>query len=302
MFYSLALAFLLAASLLPPVYIRYIPFRTVVAPAVKRRLFGSYAGIFMCEYIGISIAFSTSVIASTWMFCKFFLMTAWIPYVLANLYFIRPYLPQHLFILGIQSIYMICMHTLSMNIVLSFIAPDQFDAYVIYHEILYISLFMLFLPIIRWFFLKIFIQHQALHRPYIWKYCCLIPFLLSINQGFFMVSPQPLSQLYIWPRFFNALAGITLAMAVYQGISHLSQHIVICKKNIQLQNKMQLLHQYAQSLEASYRRMSILRHDTRHQIRILSMLLQEGKTDEALAFIHTMQRELQPRTSHRSQS
>ena len=76
MFYSLALAFLLAASLLPPVYIRYIPFRTVVAPAVKRRLFGSYAGIFMCEYIGISIAFSTSVIASTWMFCKFFLMTA----------------------------------------------------------------------------------------------------------------------------------------------------------------------------------------------------------------------------------
>ena len=117
-----------------------------------------------------------------------------------------------------------------------------------------------------------------------------------------MASPSPLSQLYIWPRFFNALASIALAMAVYQGISHLSQRLILHKKNILLQNRLQQLRQYARSLDASYRRMSVLRHDTRHQIRILSALLQEKNTDEALTFIHTLQHELQPHTEKRRPS
>ena len=106
-----------------------------------------------------------------------------------------------------------------------------------------------------------------------------------------MASPSQLSQLYIWPRFFNALAGITLAMAVYQGISHLSQRLIIHKKNILLQNKLQQLRQYARSLDASYRNMSIL-----------SALLQEKNTDEALAFIHSLQQELPPHTEKRRPS
>ncbi len=302
MYYALILAFLLAFSLLPPVYIRYVPFQTVVTPRTKRVLIGMYVCIFLCEFLGMSTAFYTTALAPTWLFCKFFLMFAWIPYFLVNLCVIRPYMPQHIFILGMQSIYMISMHTLSMNIVLSFVPANQFDSYIIAHEALYITLFILFLPIIRWFFLKIFLQHQAIHRPYIWKYCCLIPLLISVNQGFFMASPSPLSQLYIWPRFFNALAGITLAMAVYQGISHLSQRLILHKKNILLQNRLQQLQQYARSLDASYRGMSVLRHDTRHQIRILSALLQEKNTDEALTFIRTLQHELQTHTEKRRPS
>lgn len=302
MSYSLILAFLLAFSLLPPAYIRYVPFQTIVTPHTKRILIGMYMCIFLCEFLGMNAAFYTAALAPTWMFCKFFLMVAWIPYFLVNLCIIRSYIPQHIFILGMQSIYMISMHTLSMNIVLSWVPAAQFDAYIVVHEVLYIALFILFLPIIRWFFLKIFLQHQAIHRPYIWKYCCLIPLLISVNQGFFMASPSPLSQLYIWPRFFNALAGIALAMAVYQGISHLSQRLIIHKKNILLQNKLQQLHQYTRSLDASYRRMSVLRHDTRHQIRILSALLQEENTDEALAFIHTLQQELPPHIEKRRPS
>ncbi len=302
MSYSLILAFLLAFSLLPPAYIRYVPFQTIIAPRTKHTLIGTYSVIFLCEFLGMSTAFYTDALAPTWLFCKFFLMFAWIPYFLANLCLIRPYIPQHIFILGMQSIYMISMHTISMNILLSWVPASQFDAYIVAHEALYILLFILFLPVIRWFFLKIFLQHQAIHRPYIWKYCCLIPFLISVNQGFFMASPSPLSQLYIWPRFFNALAGITLAMAVYQGISHLSQRLIIHKKNILLQNKLQQLRQYARSLDASYRNMSVLRHDTRHQIRILSALLQEKNTDEALAFIHSLQQELPPHTEKRRPS
>ena len=302
MSYSLILAFLLAFSLLPPAYIRYVPFQTIIAPRTKHTLIGTYSVIFLCEFLGMSTAFYTDALAPTWLFCKFFLMFAWIPYFLANLCLIRPYIPQHIFILGMQSIYMISMHTISMNILLSWVPASQFDAYIVAHEALYILLFILFLPVIRWFFLKIFLQHQAIHRPYIWKYCCLIPFLISVNQGFFMASPSPLSQLYIWPRFFNALAGITLAMAVYQGISHLSQRLIIHKKNILLQNKLQQLRQYARSLDASYRNMSVLRHDTRHQIRILSALLQEKNTDDALAFIHSLQQELPPHTEKRRPS
>ena len=156
MSYSLILAFLLAFSLLPPAYIRYVPFQTIVTPHTKRILIGMYMCIFLCEFLGMNAAFYTAALAPTWMFCKFFLMFAWIPYVLVNLCIIRSYIPQHIFILGMQSIYMISMHTLSMNIVLSWVPAAQFDAYIVVHEVLYIALFILFLPIIRWFFLKIF--------------------------------------------------------------------------------------------------------------------------------------------------
>ena len=299
MIYLLTLAFILAFSLLPPVYLRYIPFQHVITPSVKRRLLCSYTVIFILEYMGLGIAFCSHWIPSTWLYCKFFLMFSWIPYVLCNLFLIRPYLFQHIFILGLQSMYMILMQTVSMNIMLSHIDFSQFDAYLIVHEFLYTFLFILFSPILRWFFLKIFVHYQALQRPYIWKYCCFIPFLLSINQGFFMVSPSPLSQVHIVPRCFSAIAGITLALAIYHGIYHLSQHLQLCQKNILLQNKMQQLQHYALSLEASYRRMYILRHDTRHQIRILATFLQEKNTQDALALLHKFQHELNQSDSRR---
>ena len=81
MSYSLILAFLLAFSLLPPVYIRYIPFQTIVTPHIKRILIGMYMCIFLCEFLGMNAAFYTAALAPAWMFCKFFLMSCILRYL-----------------------------------------------------------------------------------------------------------------------------------------------------------------------------------------------------------------------------
>lgn len=65
MSYSLILAFLLAFSLLPPAYIRYVPFQTIVTPHTKRILIGMYMCIFLCEFLGMNAAFYTAALAPT---------------------------------------------------------------------------------------------------------------------------------------------------------------------------------------------------------------------------------------------
>ena len=51
--------FLFLLSLLPAVYLRYLPFRTILAPKARRRLLQGYALIFFAEFaISVLLFFS----------------------------------------------------------------------------------------------------------------------------------------------------------------------------------------------------------------------------------------------------
>lgn len=277
---------LFSLTLLPPVYLRLLPFQKYITAEHKRGLYRGYVTTFILETIALWVAVvKLDLLPITWLTYKYLMTIGWIPYFILNIFFIRHYLAQHLFILGMQFIYTICIHTISMNILLLFIPSDVFFYYLPLQFILYIILFFLCFPLVRPFFTEIFSRFHPLNNRYFWNYICPLPLILCINEAYFAMSASPLSQILLLPRICLGIAGIIMAVCVRTGLLQLEQHVQLYKNNYALLAQMQSMDTYTQTLENSQLHMSILRHNNRHHLSVLSELIREDKKEEALQLI-----------------
>lgn len=127
MTYILICSFSFVLTMLPPVYLRYLPFQKILQPVQKKRLKTGYAVISLGEIAVLAILTQAGLIAFNWISLKILISVCWLPYFFLNVLFIRQHLAQHIFILGMQSIYTITIHTLqSMYFFFSFLTPVIF--------------------------------------------------------------------------------------------------------------------------------------------------------------------------------
>ena len=96
---------LLLVSMLPSVYLRYLPFRSVLDAHKRKYLLHGYAIIFFLELTGALFLLYNGIIPYNFQTFKIiWIFFGYIPYFILNLILIRPYVAQHFFILGIQQI------------------------------------------------------------------------------------------------------------------------------------------------------------------------------------------------------
>ncbi|MCH4188557.1 MAG: GHKL domain-containing protein [Megasphaera sp.] len=277
---------LFTLTALPPVYLRLLPFHDFLTARQKQFLYTSYALTYILETIAlwITVAYG-DLLPHSWTTYRQLVTISWIPYFALNIAIIRQYTAQHIFILGMQSIYSLCIHSLSLNIILLFIPRAQFLYYVPLHFILYMALFFICLPIIRPFFAETFSRFHPLDNRYFWKYICPLPLVLCISEEYLAINESPLSHEFLIPRICLGIAGILIGVCVRIGLLQLEQHVQLYKKNYALLAQVQSMNTYTQRLEDSQLHMSVLRHNNRHYLSVLSELITEGKREEALAFI-----------------
>jgi sensor histidine kinase YesM len=147
------------------------------------------------------------------------------------------------------------------------------------------ALFFICLPIIRPFFAETFSRFHPLDNRYFWKYICPLPLVLCISEEYLAINESPLSHEFLIPRICLGIAGILIGVCVRIGLLQLEQHVQLYKKNYALLAQVQSMNTYTQRLEDSQLHMSVLRHNNRHYLSVLSELITEGKREEALAFI-----------------
>lgn len=94
-------------------------------------------------------------------------------------------------------------------------------------------------------------------------------------------------------RVFQALSGIFMAVIMYTGTRQMSHQVHTQQKSHLLGAQMEALSDYTGLLQEMQKRMSIFRHDSRHQLRLLSELIQQGDDEAALTFLDTLHTELQ---------
>ena len=92
----------------------------------KKHLLIGYALFTIAELILVPAIFLTHLLPFSWLSFKEISFFNWLPFFIFSLVIIRAYIPQQIFILGMQSAYSLFTHTLAMNIVLLFIADDDF--------------------------------------------------------------------------------------------------------------------------------------------------------------------------------
>ena len=103
-------------SLLPTAYLRYYPFRSIATLQQQRILLVGHLIIFLVEFVLVYALFCSGGVAFRGgVFQKLYFIGYW-PHFLLLMFTIRPFWFRHLFVLGIQAIYMVFIHTVTLPV------------------------------------------------------------------------------------------------------------------------------------------------------------------------------------------
>lgn len=172
MFFLLALALVLLQ--LTGVWLRYLPFADTVSKRQRRNLQRLTAGwgiIAFLSYAAVMTVYDGDVL-------RFKLLVAfgWVPFFLISYYCIPRGFVQHLFVLGMQSLFAILLHTAS-GFVVGVVLP--FDYGELIHMLTlntcYLLLFLLLIPLERRLFCKLVPVQRFFQYRHLGLYIALMP-------------------------------------------------------------------------------------------------------------------------------
>lgn len=285
--------FLFLLSLLPAVYLRYLPFRSILAPKVRRRLLQGYALIFFAEFaISVLLFFFGILSYGFHTFKLFYIFFGFLPYFLLNLCMIRPYLAQHIFILGMQFILSSTISTIAILLVLTFNnESDFFDHFATYCA-LNLTIYLTALPIVRPFFRQIFLRFSTISTDRFWLYICPLPLLMLAHDVYFSTSPEVLASRYLFPRILLFICGVLIALAAWRGLEYILQQAATTERNLTLLTRMNSIGEYTRTLQEKQARLAIVRHDLRHNAQMLADLISRGEDDAAMRLVQRMSEQI----------
>lgn len=177
--YAFATVFLFCFSLLPPAYLRYYPFRSVAGPRRRKVLLLGHLWIFFLEFLLLAALFSRGALKLESGMFQFLYLFCYLPHLLLLVFTIRPFWFRHLFVLGLQAIYMIFVHTLSLEAFKLFLPDSWHIGRVLPYFIIYLVLFLLGMPLALKVIGRLFTPEQlTFPRSAFWPYLGPVPLLL----------------------------------------------------------------------------------------------------------------------------
>ena len=160
---------------------------------------------------------------------------------------------------------------------------------------MYNLLLLITLPGMTYLFRKIFPQDLLQNRPASWKFIGPLPLLLDYYQA--IVLPlYDLDELwdYLLPRVLLITVGGLAVVMVNYGIVQYKETIKLQRMNQRLGSQLEQMNRYMQLLRDEQQKQAILRHDNRHQLRILRELIEEGRREDGLRMVKQLLKEMKP--------
>ena len=281
--------FLFLLALLPAVYLRYLPFHTILTPKVRRRLLRGYAVIFFAELvISLLLLFFGVLSYSFYTFKSFYIFCGFLPYFLLNLCLIRPYVAQHIFILGMQFILSATVSTVAILLVLIFTGESAFFDYFSSYCALNLTIYLTVLPIVRPFFEQIFLRFSTISTDRFWVYICPLPLLMLIHDIYFSASAEIFAVRHLFPRILLLVSGVLIALTAWRGLEYILRQAATTERNLMLLTRINSIGEYTRTLQDKQARLAIVRHDLRHNAQMLADLISRGEEDAAMQLVKNM--------------
>lgn len=274
-------------------YLRYLPFSARLLPEERSRLrkyILCWAPVAFTIYTAFFYHTGCNVITF-----KRIQYVGWIPFFAFSLVVIRHGAMRHVFVLGMQALWLFMLHTISSVLILVLLPPTlgTGDNRLLSQPIVYICCFLLLLPLERRFF-------RNLLPPYLftgsrWAGWCFAILPLGIcATPFFLLLDRPLmnTKTDMLLHFIRFLWGLTLyKYALYAG-ERAAQIQSGQHTNELLSQQLQALESHAAMLQSRAEAVQRARHDLRHYNRLLASLLDAGEVGKARTLIETQDREL----------
>lgn len=229
---------------------------------------------------------------------KISLTLGWLPYFLLSFLWLPRMVPQQIFVLGMQGLWVFFIHTLSMVTIL-FMPGIYALTDKLYMELIgYLVYFILTFPLAIHMFRDMCPSRQLIRgKPYGY-YIAMLPIiiclmLIPISMDDRLWSPDKLAA-----RFISVFAFIALYRYVYLESRDLEDEILTRSAGEIREKAIRFFQNYTILVQDSMKQVAIMRHDVRHNIHTLYKLISTGKQDEALSMLESYDDDLEKAASH----
>ena len=273
------LPILIALGQLVDTYIRWLSFSKLELPQLKLKIFAysaiwSVASIFLYKILFDSFGINGATY-------KAIVMLGWLPYFLICLKKI-PGLPQNIFVLGMATICSLVQHTIS-----SAISLKLWEGKIAYELLLneaagYLLLFVIFLPICGRYFINLLPSREFFDLKPIGIYIAILPLIISSSHiiriadgALFHSDLERLSRIYLPLVFFFFYRYILNAAKNFYDLQKLERNKQL------LEDRLMTLKEYNALAEENQKKISVIRHDLRHNYNLIYTLLESGDIEAA---------------------
>lgn len=277
------IAFLLSVILLPSLLLRYLPFRRFLTHEQNKQLGYWYLAWFILLYALEVYLLQTCGVSLK--FYKLSVMLGWLPYLFINIFCIPRHLEHHLFVAGMQTMYVMLLHGAGV-VILSALVPNYDIIQFCYMQTsLYLLLFAATFPLIKHFFDRVFLARHAINDRKYWRSVCLLPILIVGDLVYLSYSEKVLALELLVPRLILLPTFVILMRAFAYDVTRLEDQASADANNKFLSMQLNSLKEHTSLMEENNRKLAVFRHDIRHYNRLLYSLIKEDKTEAALSFI-----------------
>ncbi len=283
--YILSLAIGLTTIQLLGAYLRYLPFEKELSEEDQHRLWrylAAWAPVAVVIYAGYF-----SHVGVTEESYRRISSLGGFPFFAVSLLVLPRSIPRHVFIIGMQTLWLLLVHTVAGTLILTFL--PMFSTGIertLSQTVIFIAIFLLLLPAVRPVFRHLLPPVQLFEeRPMGW-YLALLPLGLCVSP---ILNFMHRTFIYTWTDRIERLLLLAWVFVIYRYVILMSRRMAAAQRQESerrvLAKEVHALENYASLLAERDQDVRRLQHDLRHYTRMMTSLLKNGQTEEALALI-----------------
>lgn len=268
-------------------FLRYLPFSSTMTSVELKNL---QRGLLIWSAINFLV--NVEAVLEFGLSAKLFktaLFIGWVPYFLIFLATVRRPLKEHIFVLGMQVIWVLMLHssvTLVDWILLTVEAPLPLDILNL-HGILYLMLFVALLEVECKLFYDVLPSKKIFPKNFSWGEA-IMPAVIAASIVTLMADGnyphgwrEQISRIGIPIFFFMMYRSMSISTKLTEERNQ-REHA-----NERIKRRLETLRDYNLMMQEHQRRLEIFRHDRRHNYRLISAMLDAGDLRAAIDHVQT---------------
>ena len=275
------------------VFLRYIPFHTIVSKKQKKQLLLSYAAFFIVQFALLLLFFSK--LTHTPKSYKLIIFCFGICYFIINCILIPNQFFKHIFILSVQSIYSLFLHSFAALLTNLYFFNMPINVQFQFQSFGFLVLFFIFFYPLLIIMKNSFLLRIGEEKHYYWKWIWLIPCFTFFGN---IIATMNSNWISTWQQFlarmFMAITVIASWKCINIDFNEIDEKMRVKNENEFLNLQIKAISDSAYLIEKEEEKIKILRHDMRHQTQMLFSLISGNENDKALEMLKKLNTELFP--------
>lgn len=264
---------------IPGIIIRYLPFHKELNTKKRNLLFATYLIFLIMETIVLFLLINKNGMR-IFAFKKAVILGG-IIFILINCIIIKSKFFQHMFISGMQSIYVLFLHTIVAFIQSYFFSSESIYCQFFLQSMLFLLLFAVTIYPLVEVLKDTFMIYMKEENSHYWNVLWIIPFCLFFSDAILTMNNEWINRInQLISRMLTFIACFAIFKCTTINFMEKKSKVDIIHNNQLLKLQVSDLNDRLHNIEKNKESLSILRHDMRHHLYLIKSMLDKGNYNE----------------------